>query len=57
VFNDFASGNVKAIDDIKIEYAPSPAKKYLNDKISFDAYIEFVLTPQKTGHNLKNKLG
>ena len=41
VFNYFMNGQIKSIDDIKIEYAPSPAEKYLKDKTSFDTYIEY----------------
>jgi hypothetical protein len=41
VFNLFLNNQIKSIERIEIEYAPSPASKYLNDKTSFDAYIEY----------------
>lgn len=41
VFNDLLSNQIQSIDKIEIEYAPSPAKKYLNDRTSFDTYIEY----------------
>lgn len=50
VFNEILDGCIKSIDkksiiengeNIKIEFAPSPKEKYLNDKTSFDAYIEY----------------
>lgn len=50
VFNDLLGGCIKSIDEksmldnnenIKIEFAPTPATNYLNDKTSFDTYIEF----------------
>ena len=50
VFNEFMNGKIKSIDNrsiydnkenIKIEFAPLPKKNYLNDRTSFDAYIEF----------------
>ena len=67
VFNVFLGGQIKSIDRIEIEYAPSPAKKYLNDKTSFDTYIEFTHTDNQKGiigievkyteHEYKLKLG
>lgn len=41
VFNNFLSNQIQSIDKIKIEYAPSPAEKYLDDRTSFDTYIEY----------------
>jgi hypothetical protein len=41
VFNVFLNDQINSIQRIEIEYAPSPAAKYLNDKTSFDAYIEY----------------
>ena len=32
---------IRSIDDVKIEYAPKPASKYLNDRISFDVYVKY----------------
>lgn len=53
VFNEILDGCIKSIDkqafvgageNIKIEFAPSPKENYLNDRTSFDTYID-VLTP------------
>jgi hypothetical protein len=41
VFNEILSGQVKSIDRINIEYAPAPAADYLDDKTSFDTYVEY----------------
>jgi hypothetical protein len=50
VFNELLGGSIKSIesessidngDNIKIEFAPSPKENYLNDRTSFDAYIEY----------------
>lgn len=41
VLNEIMSGQIAFIDRIEIEYAPAPAEKYLNDKTSFDAYVEY----------------
>ncbi|HMQ70085.1 MAG TPA: hypothetical protein PKA90_14035 [Ignavibacteria bacterium] len=46
VFNELLGGCIQSVDisnDCRkfIEYAPSPGSKYLNDKTSFDAYIEY----------------
>lgn len=41
VFNEFMNSNIQTIDRIEIEYAPYPAAKYLNDRTSFDTYIEY----------------
>ena len=49
VFNDLLSGQIKSIDKIEIEYAPSPAKDYLNDKTSFDTYIEYTHIDNQKG--------
>jgi len=49
VFNVFLGGQIQSIDRIEIEYAPSPAKKFLNDKTSFDTYIEFTHTDNQKG--------
>lgn len=47
---------IKEIKDIKIEYAPrdeqatkEPTKSYLNDRTSFDAYIEYIAEDEKRG--------
>ena len=49
VFNNFMDNTIKSIDSIQIEYAPENAEKYLNDKTSFDTYIEYT--------NLKDERG
>jgi len=41
VFNEILAGPVKSIDRIEIEYAPAPVENYLNDRTSFDTYIEY----------------
>jgi hypothetical protein len=50
VFNEFLGGCIKSVDkqsiiydgnNIKIEFAPSPKEDYLNDRTSFDTYIEY----------------
>lgn len=41
VLNEFMDNTIKSVDNIQIEYAPAPAEKYLNDKTSFDVYIEY----------------
>ncbi len=49
VFNELLNGQIQSIDKIEIEYAPSPAKKYLNDKTSFDTYIEYTHSDNQKG--------
>ena len=41
IFNEIIGNKIKSIDLLKIEYTPEPSEKYLNDKTSFDAYIEY----------------
>ena len=41
VFNESMDGQIKSIDRIEIEYAPPNIERYLNDKTSFDCYIEY----------------
>lgn len=50
VFNELLGGCIKSIDrqcilsddeNIVIEFAPSPKEKYLDDRTSFDTYIEY----------------
>jgi hypothetical protein len=41
VFNEMMGDCIKSIENIQIEYAPSPKENYLNDGTSFDAYIEY----------------
>lgn len=49
VLNDLLSEQILSIDRVEIEYAPSPAEKYLNDKTSFDTYIEYTHTDKQKG--------
>lgn len=49
VLNKLLSGQILSIDRIEIEYAPSPSEKYLNDKTSFDTYIEYTHTDNRRG--------
>lgn len=49
IFNDFFNFSIQTIDRIEIEYAPSPADKYLKDRTSFDSYIEYTRTDQTKG--------
>jgi len=49
VFNDLLNGQIKSIDKIEIEYAPSPREKYLNDRTSFDTYIEYTHIDNQKG--------
>lgn len=41
VFREILKEDIVSIDRIKIEYAPKPKEKHLNDGTSFDAYIEY----------------
>jgi hypothetical protein len=49
IFNKLLKNQIQSIDSIEIEYAPSPAEYYLNDKTSFDAYIEYTHIDQSQG--------
>jgi len=49
LLNNFFGNTIKTIDKIEIEYAPSPANKYLNDKTSFDTYIEYTHMDNQKG--------
>ncbi|MDR1880029.1 MAG: hypothetical protein LBQ78_03775 [Tannerellaceae bacterium] len=49
VFNERMSGCIKSIENIKIEYAPSPKENYLDDGTSFDAYIEYTHADNSKG--------
>ena len=44
LFNTYLEGMIKTVDQIRIEWAPSPQEDYLNDRTSFDACIEFTAT-------------
>lgn len=41
VFNRYLGNYIKSINRIEIEYAPTKPSQYLNDKTSFDTYIEY----------------
>jgi len=41
VLNQFLDNNILSIDKIEIEYAPSPSLEYLDDRTSFDVYMEY----------------
>lgn len=50
VFNDLLKTTIFSIDRIEIEYAPpGPKENYLDDKTSFDAYIEFTSVDHSKG--------
>jgi hypothetical protein len=49
VFNNLLDGGIASLDQIKIEYALSPSNLYLDDRTSFDAYIEYAHTDGKQG--------
>ena len=49
VFNEILDNCIKSIDKIKIEYAPTPKEDYLDDRTSFDAYIEYTHTDNSRG--------
>jgi len=41
VFNIFLRGAIRTISSIRIEHAPDPKQRYLDDNTSFDAYVEY----------------
>jgi hypothetical protein len=41
IIADILKSDIMSIDRIEIEYAPKPKENYLNDRTSFDAYIEY----------------
>lgn len=49
IFNEFLDNTIKAVEIIVIEYAPRPIIKYLDDKTSFDTYIEYEHIDGSTG--------
>ncbi len=58
VFNEILHGCIKSIDkqatidkrkNIKIEFAPKPKSHYLDDRTSFDTYIEYTHTDNTKG--------
>ncbi len=48
-FNEFFKNKIASIDNIKIEYAPKPAKKFLNDETYFDVYVEYTQKDKTKG--------
>jgi len=42
IFNFYLNETIQKVENIVIEYAPMPKKKYLDDNTSFDAYIEYI---------------
>lgn len=42
LFRALTGRDVATVQDIIIEYAPSPKEKYLNDQTSFDTYIDYM---------------
>ncbi|WP_291861319.1 hypothetical protein [Marinilabilia sp.] len=49
IFNELLNDKIQSIDKIEIEYAPAPTDKYLNDKTSFDTYIEYTHIDNQKG--------
>jgi hypothetical protein len=49
VFNEMMGNCIKSVENIQIEYAPSPRENYLNDGTSFDAFIEYAHTDHSKG--------
>lgn len=50
VFNQLLNGiEIQSIENIEIEYAPSPAFEYLNDRTSFDTFVKFSTPSNETG--------
>lgn len=49
-FNQLLNGiEIQTIEKIEIEYAPSPASEYLNDRTSFDIFVEFITPSNESG--------
>ena len=42
VLNEFVDNNIQEVKEIRIEYAPPLADKYLKDKTSFDVYVSYL---------------
>jgi len=40
---------IASVNRIEVEYAPNPASDFLNDRTSFDAYIEFKTSTNESG--------
>ena len=40
-FSNCLGFEMKRVDEVRIEYAPMPRSEFLNDRTSFDAYVEY----------------
>lgn len=50
VFNQLLNKiEIKTITNIEIEYAPKPASQFLDDRTSFDAFVEFLTATDEKG--------
>jgi hypothetical protein len=50
VFNKLLNNiEIASVNRIEVEYAPKPASEFLNDRTSFDAYIEFKTSTNESG--------
>jgi hypothetical protein len=49
VFNNILDNQIKSMDLLKIEYAPEPKERYLNDRTAFDVYIEYTRMDDEKG--------
>jgi len=41
IFSTWLGFELKRVDEVRIEYAPMPRGEFLNDRTSFDAYVEY----------------
>jgi hypothetical protein len=56
VFNVFLDGLVHHVENIGMEWAPKPARDYLDDSTSFDAFVLFTqIDESKTGLGIEIK--
>jgi hypothetical protein len=49
ILKEILKRDIKSVDLIKTEYAPPNPEKYLNDRTSFDAYIEYTNADNSKG--------
>ncbi|MDD8019454.1 MAG: hypothetical protein PHP42_13860 [Bacteroidota bacterium] len=49
IFSNLLKTSILSIDKVEIEYAPKPEENYLNDKTSFDAYVEYTNSDNSKG--------
>ncbi len=47
--NHFVGNIIDKVNEIRIEYAPGPPEKHLNDKTAFDVFIDYLNTDGKRG--------